>query len=196
VPLLARFGGPPSRSPDATGDLQRLIRSLVLPFAVVVVIPLFSAVRPRPFGLKLQLPIPAVQVPLGLVLFAGGFALFLVTVRLFHLTGKGTLAPWDPTRRLVTQGVYRYTRNPMISAVLCMLLGEAALLGSRRLLLWALIFFAVNTAYFKLFEEPGLKRRFGAPYVTYRRNVPLWIPRIRPWNPDRGERRDGPTPGS
>jgi protein-S-isoprenylcysteine O-methyltransferase Ste14 len=98
---------------------------------------------------------------------------------LFARVGEGTLAPWDPTRKLVVRGPYRHVRNPMITGVLAILLGEAALFGSWPLLVWAFGFFALNAIYMPLVEEPGLVRRFGDDYVRYRRNVPRWLPRLR-----------------
>jgi protein-S-isoprenylcysteine O-methyltransferase Ste14 len=103
------------------------------------------------------------------------------TITLFASVGRGTLAPWDPTRRLVVRGPYRHVRNPMISGVLSILLGEAALLGSFPLLAWFGVFFAANAIYMPLVEEPGLERRFGDDYRTYKRNVPRWVPRRKPW---------------
>ena len=125
----------------------------------------------------------ALPALLGLVLIAAGFALWLWTVRLFARVGRGTLAPWDPTRHLVVEGPYRHLRNPMISAVLAVLAGEAALFGSAPLLIWCAAFFAVNHVFFRLQEEPGLERRFGDEYRVYRRNVPRWLPRCAPWAP-------------
>jgi protein-S-isoprenylcysteine O-methyltransferase Ste14 len=127
--------------------------------------------------------VSAFPVLLGLALIAAGVALWTWTVRLFARIGKGTLAPWDPTRRLVVAGPYRYLRNPMISAVLCVLLGEATLFGSPALLVWFAAFFAINWVGFAVYEEPGLVRRFGDEYREYRRNVPRWLPRRRPWTP-------------
>jgi protein-S-isoprenylcysteine O-methyltransferase Ste14 len=69
----------------------------------------------------------------------------------------------------------------MISGVLAILLGEAALFGSLPLLLWFAGVFAVNAVYLPLVEEPGLRRRFGPGYDEYRANVPRWLPRLRPW---------------
>lgn len=126
-----------------------------------------------------------VPVLAGLALIAAGMALWVWTVRLFARVGKGTLAPWDPTRQLVVEGPYRYLRNPMISAVLAVLLGEAALLGSAGIAVWAAAFAAINTAYFVLGEEPGLEERFGNQYRVYKRQVPRWVPRKDPWNPPR-----------
>ena len=120
---------------------------------------------------------------LGAVLLAVGVGLFGWTVALFAGIGRGTLAPWDPPEKLVVRGPYRHVRNPMISGVLFVLLGEAALFGSSALLAWAAVFLAVNAAYFPLVEEPGLRRRFGADYAEYAEHVPRWLPQLRPWQP-------------
>jgi protein-S-isoprenylcysteine O-methyltransferase Ste14 len=120
---------------------------------------------------------------IGAPVLAGGLAFFAWTLSVFVRQGRGTLAPWDPTRRLVVQGPYRHVRNPMITAVLTILAGEALLFGSTAIAIWFGVFFAVNALYFPLSEEPGLRRRFGAEYDEYARNVPRWIPRLRPWGP-------------
>jgi protein-S-isoprenylcysteine O-methyltransferase Ste14 len=123
--------------------------------------------------------VPAfVTLAAGAALIAAGLALWAWTVRLFARIGRGTLAPWDPTRRLVVEGPYRHVRNPMISAVLAILVGEGLVLGSPGILIWSGAFFAVNWAYFVASEEPGLERRFGEEYRTYKRAVPRWLPRL------------------
>ncbi len=119
----------------------------------------------------------------GVALIAGGFSVWLWTVRLFSRIGKGTLAAWDPTSRLVVAGPYRHMRNPMISAVATLLFGEAVFFGSFWILAWAGLFLAINQTYFLLAEEPGLERRFGEEYRIYKRNVPRWLPRRKPWVP-------------
>ena len=116
----------------------------------------------------------------GFVLVAGGFALWVWTVRLLAEIGRGTLAPWDPTTELVVAGPYRWVRNPMISAVLVVLAGEALLFGSWALAVYAAAFFAVNAVWFPLVEEPGLRERFGPAYDEYAAEVPRWVPRLRP----------------
>jgi protein-S-isoprenylcysteine O-methyltransferase Ste14 len=142
-------------------------------------------------GWRLDGAAAALPVLLGLGLIAAGLSLWIWTVRLLARIGRGTLAPWDPTRRLVVAGPYRYVRNPMISAVLCVLLGEATLFGSPALLVWFGAFFAINWVGFAVYEEPGLVRRFGDEYREYRRNVPRWLPRRTPWAP-----ADDPPPGA
>ena len=118
---------------------------------------------------------------IGIPLIAAGVLLIISTVALFVTVGRGTLAPWDPTTRLVVEGPYRYVRNPMISGVLFILLGEAACLASLPLLIWFAAVLAVNALYLPLVEERGLRRRFGADYAEYAAHVPRWIPRLGPW---------------
>jgi protein-S-isoprenylcysteine O-methyltransferase Ste14 len=124
----------------------------------------------------------------GVILIAVGLVLIVRTIALFAEIGRGTLAPWDPTKRLVVRGPYRYVRNPMISGVLFVLLGEAVLFGSAPLLAWFGVVLAVNAVYLPLVEERGLSRRFGQEYETYRANVPRWIPRPRPWDGEESAR--------
>lgn len=120
-------------------------------------------------------------VLVGIVSICAGLALWLWTVRLLARVGRGTLAPWDPTRHLVVEGPYRHVRNPMIAAVLAVLVGETLVFGSLPMLIWTVGFFLVNHAYFLLHEEGGLERRFGDEYRAYRANVPRWLPRRAPW---------------
>lgn len=162
----------------------RQVRSFVLPVVVAGLVPFLLIAHFNPFRLEFHLPLLALQAPLGLIFFLTGLVLLVNTIRLFHTVGQGTLAPWDPPRRLVTRGVYRYVRNPMISGVLFLLLGEAICTGSRAIFIWFLAFVVINTTYFKLLEEPGLVRRFGQAYITYRQHVPMWIPRLKPWEPE------------
>jgi protein-S-isoprenylcysteine O-methyltransferase Ste14 len=159
----------------------------LLPGTVTVVVPaaiLIAGEAPDP-GWGLDGVVAARGVLLGLALIVAGLALWIWTVWLLARIGKGTLAPWDPTRHLVVEGPYRQVRNPMITAVLSVLLGEATLFGSPALLIWFAAFFAINWAGFLVYEEPGLLRRFGDEYRDYRRNVPRWFPRRTPWTPAR-----------
>ena len=135
----------------------------------------------------MHFPFPRFQAGAAAALVLLGLVLMIACIRLFIRVGQGTLAPWDPTRRLVVAGPYRYTRNPMISGVLFILVGEAILLGSPALTLWAALFFTGNHFYFQWSEEPGLAKRFGEDYQPYRTHVPRWLPRPFPWTP-------GPNP--
>ena len=116
----------------------------------------------------------------GIVLIGAGVALFAWCVALFAKIGRGTLAPWDPTQRLVIVGPYRLSRNPMIAGVALALAGQALYHGSMWLATWAIAFIGVNHIYFLLVEEPSLRRRFGAGYRDYAAQVPRWL-RWRSW---------------
>ena len=157
------------------------LRAILMPVTVVVIIPALLN-RLNPFW-GLGWPLNLLLALVGIALILGGLTLVVVTVRLFILIGKGTLAPWDPTQRLVVTGVYRYVRNPMISGVFSILLGESVLLGSPALVMWTLAFAIVNLIYIPLLEEPGLVERFGDDYREYTRHVPRWLPRRTPWTP-------------
>jgi protein-S-isoprenylcysteine O-methyltransferase Ste14 len=127
----------------------------------------------------------------GILLIAGLIALIQAFVR-FVVEGFGTPAPVAAPERLVVGGVYRYVRNPMYVAVLAAMVGQALLLGRLCLLLYAAGAWLVVAAFVRWYEEPTLTRRFGADYEAYRRAVPAWLPRLRPWEP--GE-RDEPGAG-
>jgi protein-S-isoprenylcysteine O-methyltransferase Ste14 len=137
-------------------------------------------------GWGLPLAATCLVLLVGVGLIALGLVLVTQTVALLGRVGHGTLAPWDPTTRLVVRGPYRRVRNPMISGVLAILLGEAALLGSPALLAWAGAFLLANALWLPLVEERGLLRRFGDDYARYRAHVPRWLPRATAWEPPRG----------
>jgi protein-S-isoprenylcysteine O-methyltransferase Ste14 len=128
-----------------------------------------------------------VRVLGGILLVAGLIALVQAFLR-FIVEGLGTPAPVAAPERLVVGGVYRYVRNPMYVAVLAAIIGQALLLGQLGLLLYAGAAWLVVAAFVRWYEEPTLTRRFGADYEAYRRAVPAWWPRLRPWEP--GERDD------
>jgi protein-S-isoprenylcysteine O-methyltransferase Ste14 len=152
---------------------------LALPFNVLVVIP---AVLVWLRGADIAGP-GQLRFWLSALCFAAGLSLMAGTIRRFVVEGDGTLAPWDPTQKLVVSGVYRHVRNPMISGVVINLVGETLLLGSAAIGAWAAAFFVLNALYMPLSEEPGLEKRFGEDYRRYRENVPRWLPRRTPWTP-------------
>jgi len=175
--------------------MWRYIKAIVLlPGMALVVIPALIAAVAGPARSAWNLPgswrsvaflAAAASAGVGLALMAG-------TIALFASRGRGTLAPWDPPRHLVIDGPYRRVRNPMISGVALVLLGEVVLLGLPWLVCWWAVFVFGNLVYIRLVEEPGLVRRFGGEYERYRAHVPRWIPRLRSWQPP-GDRTRGGT---
>jgi protein-S-isoprenylcysteine O-methyltransferase Ste14 len=159
---------------------RHLLSIALLPFVVTVLVPRWLLAREAVRASMPPMLASAAQV-LGTLVFAAGLALFTWCVLLFARVGRGTLAPWDPTRRLVVVGPYRHVRNPMITSVATMLGGEALFFHSARIALWMVLFVAISHAFFLLVEEPGLIARFGADYRRYRDAVPRWLPRRRGW---------------
>jgi len=172
----------------ATSTFDHLKSILALPFMVLVIIPgiLFYLTRTWNFN-------PIEKVPngsiIGVILVIIGLLLFAQSVILFVKVGKGTLAPWDPTKKLVVKSLYRYVRNPMILGVLIILLAESLLFSSTILLVWAMTFFLINHIYFVSKEEPDLIKRFGVEFTEYLQNVPRWLPRIKGWKPENQNRQ-------
>jgi protein-S-isoprenylcysteine O-methyltransferase Ste14 len=165
--------------------MWRQVRAIgLLPGLGVIGIPvLVLALTDLEIGWGLDGVLQVMPVLAGATMIGAGLTLMYRTISLFAREGEGTLAPWDPTRKLVVRGPYRYVRNPMIVGVLAVVLGEAALFGSPALAAWAALFFAINAVWFPVVEEPGLVRRFGDDYEDYRRHVPRWLPRRTPWAP-------------
>ena len=121
------------------------------------------------------------QMWVALALIAAGLSLLARTIALFGHLGKGSLAPWSPTRKLVVAGPYRHVRNPMHLGVFTVIFGEALLFSSWALTAWGVFAVVGHMFYFPFSEEPGLERRFGDDYRRYKANVPRWLPRLTPW---------------
>jgi hypothetical protein len=108
------------------------------------------------------------------------------TVNSGSLRGRNTLNGFQPELRDLSvtlnskPKVYRYVRNPMYLALASMVLGQALILGSRRLVLYVAVMALPVYAFVRFHEEPILERRFGEPYERYCANVPRWLPRLHP----------------
>jgi protein-S-isoprenylcysteine O-methyltransferase Ste14 len=147
------------------GAWQHLRAILLLPFVVAVVIPCTLLWRTGPDTLGLWQSYPATRMALpilGGALLCLGLVLLVGTIRLFVTVGKGTLVTG-------------------IAGVFFVLLGEAILAASLPLFIWFVVFVLGNAVYIPVAEEPGLVNRFGDNYLAYQRDVPRWIPRLRPW---------------
>ena len=97
----------------------------------------------------------------------------------FLREGRGTPSPTDPPKELVAVGFYRYVRNPMYVGIFFILLGHFLWFKFIWLIVYLVIVFAIVHSFVTLYEEPTLKRKFGAGYEEYLKNVPRWIPKFR-----------------
>src|SRR6476661_6886468 len=131
-------------------NLLKQITSFILPITVLIIVPMSIE---RDWSIQFGW-----NLILGLILTISGLVIMALTISSFTQIGKGTLAPWSPTKKLVVVGLYLYVRNPMILGVFTVLIGETLSTLSSALLIWSATFFFINTIYFMLSEEPGLEK--------------------------------------
>ena len=152
---------------------RALLAFLVLPgIAAIIAPPLLAYLDPW----KRHAFMPGIFVMLI------GAAVLLWCVRDFYVSGKGTLAPWDPPRQLVVVGLYHHTRNPMYIGVLLLVLGWSLYFASIVLAVYSVILAAGFHIRVLRHEEPWLESQFGAEWGRYSKAVPRWLPRLKPWD--------------
>lgn len=149
---------------------------LIFPVNVMGVVPALLIWCSRPGGVLQHFPysFSSFRSLAGILLTSAGAGLCWKTVSLFTEVGEGTPAPFDPPRKLVTQGPYAHVRNPMMIGVWLVLLGEAFAFGSVPLVVWFLVFCGLCLILIPVLEEPDLENRFGEPYREYKLKVPRW----------------------
>lgn len=125
---------------------------------------------------RLGLWLPGWMAGPGIVLMVIGAGLVAASVITFIVRGRGTPAPFDPPREFVASGPYRWVRNPMYIGGFILLTGYALCTSAVAALLVALGMLAAAHLFAVLYEEPALRRRFGASYAAYMRSTPRWLP--------------------
>jgi protein-S-isoprenylcysteine O-methyltransferase Ste14 len=157
--------------------MAALLRALIYASAFVGFLLVFVPAR------VLELSGVSRPAVLGVRQFAGaavtlsGSALVLWCILTFALVGRGTQAPFDPPQRLVMRGAYRYVRNPMYLGAGLALGGAALFYGSMALLAYLGLLGVASHLFVRLYEEPTLRRTFGAQYALYCEAVRRWLPR-------------------
>ncbi|HEY6223264.1 MAG TPA: isoprenylcysteine carboxylmethyltransferase family protein [Gemmatimonadales bacterium] len=153
--------------------LRSLVWTVALPGMVVGYVPWrYVGLRHAPFSWR-----EPVQL-VGLLLVVVGAAALATCIWEFARRGRGTLAPVDPPQHLVVQGLYRYVRNPMYVGVTTILLGELLIGRTAALAIYCAVWLVAVNLFIIGYEEPTLRRQFGASYEEYRRSVGRWIPRL------------------
>lgn len=146
-----------------------LFVGLLLVYVPARLLSRFGVSRPAGLGVR--------QV-LGMAAGVLGAALALWCILTFASAGRGTPAPFDPPRRLVTQGPYRFVRNPMYLGAALALTGAAIFYGSWPLLAYTCLFLLAAHLFVVFYEEPALRRAFGREYGAYCGRVWRWRPRL------------------
>jgi len=143
---------------------------IVVPASVAGWIPWYAAGSP-PLAPRAGAPLATFAV----VLVVAGWAVLLICAREFARAGRGTPAPYDPPRSLVTSGLYRFTRNPMYVGVVTAIFGQALWFHSRDAVYYGIAMVLAFHVAILIYEEPRLTRVFGQQYLDYKRAVPRWI---------------------
>jgi len=151
--------------------LKNLLFTLVVPGTMGVYVPLLLA-RDRS-------PVSGPVCFLALALLAIGGVIYAWCVWDFAAFGHGTPAPIDAPKKLVVRGLYRHSRNPIYVGVLTALVGWAVMFRGTNLLIYMLCVGISFHLFVVLYEEPYLRRRFGAEYHDYCAKVGRWLPRVR-----------------
>jgi protein-S-isoprenylcysteine O-methyltransferase Ste14 len=115
------------------------------------------------------------QKYIAILVFVAGFLVMIYCILQFAVEGHGTLSPIDPTKKLVINGLYKFSRNPMYVGVILMLIGETMFFTSRSLLGYSVFIFLCFHLFVNLVEEPRLRRDFSAEYSIYCKKVRRWI---------------------
>ena len=153
-----------------------LVRAVIYASLFVAILLVFVPARLLgPVGL----PRPSVLgMPelLGMAAVLVGALIAAWCVGTFVVVGRGTPAPFDPPRRLVVRGPYRFVRNPMYLGAALALAGAALVYRSVALVVYLLVLAAASHAFVVGYEEHALARLFGADYDAYRARVRRWIP--------------------
>jgi len=157
---------PYDRGMAVNAYLRSLIAFLALPGVIALAVPAYWGYSARHISSL---------APIGWLVLALGCAGLLWCVWDFHVKGRGTLAPWMPTERLVINGLYRYTRNPMYVSVIAMLVGWAIVFGSRGLALYTIVVAIGFHLRVVLGEEPVLAARYKSEWQEYTSRVPRWF---------------------
>jgi protein-S-isoprenylcysteine O-methyltransferase Ste14 len=111
----------------------------------------------------------------GFLLIAVGLYIFLYCSKIFVSLGKGTPVPIEPPKKLVAQGLYKYSRNPIYIGYFLILLGEFLFFGYFLQLIYCLLAVLSFHLLVIYYEEPRLKKRFDKFYLEYLKKVPRWI---------------------
>lgn len=153
---------------------KTLIFTVLVPGTIAVLLPYRLASSPTARG---SVPLGSFRY-FGVVLIAAGALIYSWCAWDFAFAGKGTPAPIDPPKELVVRGLYKHVRNPMYIGVLSLVLGQAIWFEAIALFAYAVLVFSLFNAFVFFYEEPALKRKFGASYKRYCETVPRWLPRL------------------
>lgn len=136
------------------------------------------ALRVQPWDESLKIPLPAWTRVAGVVSGTLGALIVSACAVVFVARGRGTPAIFDPPRKFVATGPYKFVRNPMYIGGFLLLTGFGLYQQSLAILLYSVVIFLLFHLYVVFIEEPGLESRFGESYFAYKQSVNRWLPKF------------------
>jgi protein-S-isoprenylcysteine O-methyltransferase Ste14 len=152
--------------------IRNVAMIILFPGTVTVYIP-YQLLTPITVSIPDAWSLPQYAAALLLII---GTAILIKSIWSFASVGRGTLAPFDETNRLIVVGLYRYVRNPMYVGVMLILFAESWFFWSSRLLIYTGICFVVANILVIGYEENRLKYKYGDDFRRYCEHVGRWIP--------------------
>jgi protein-S-isoprenylcysteine O-methyltransferase Ste14 len=153
--------------------IKGYLRVVMNMFFFLILLPLFLNLVGSRFNLHIFRC--GICSTLGQFLVLAGIMIIADCSRLFTKIGRGTLAPSAMPEKLVTKGLYQFSRNPMYLGIFSVLLGEFLYLGSCLLFFYLILIVIIFHLDIVRREEPELKKRFGKEYLEYEKKVPRWL---------------------
>jgi len=161
-----------------TGRADRMLR---IPTYLLIGIPyfLFCCFLWKPFPIALTLPMRAIALSIGSLLYFPGLILYLwswATLGRFYNVSSSLGVRLSEDHKLISDGPYGFVRHPMYLGIQVAAIGGIFLYRN-----WTFVFLFVNFL-FLIFraqrEEEALALEFGEQWEAYRRRIPAWIPRL------------------
>jgi protein-S-isoprenylcysteine O-methyltransferase Ste14 len=155
---------------------MRIIKALIGAILFLIVPITVAIIVPHLINLKFhEIHAAGIVLYAGIIVFIFGIAGSAWCCLDFVFVGLGTPAPFASPEKLVSKGLYKYSRNPMYLSVLIVVLGEAIIFKSYRTAIYDVLLFILFNMFVILYEEPALKRKHGDTYENYKKSVSRWI---------------------
>lgn len=153
---------------------DRLLYFFIGPFAILYIFPSFFLHIEKLLTLDITSPY-TVKLTGAIIMIIGGLIAFGCSITLMYHK-ENTLSIFNNPNELVTAGVYKYVRHPMMSTITIVLTGQVLFYFSIGLCIWLLMWFRISYLYVSHIEEPKLKKLFGKKYNNYCKQTPRWFP--------------------
>jgi protein-S-isoprenylcysteine O-methyltransferase Ste14 len=143
------------------------------PFVYLIALALGAVLQSFVVAIPLALP-AAMRTGVAIIAVLAGAALIASAIGLFRSIGQDP-APWTTTPEIVTEGIYRVTRNPMYVGMALLQLGIGVALANGWIVALIPVVLVIIYQIAIRHEEAYLERKFGEGYLVYKRSVRRWL---------------------